>query len=80
MDESKDYRDYAVPNEYLKEELQQRCIADAAEFAYDSGGICVWQGDITMLKCGTIANAVNSVMTDATFRITALLITASIHL
>ena len=53
----------AVQDEYLQERLSQREITDAADLSPIAGGIYLWQGDITALKCDAIVNAANSGMT-----------------
>ena len=53
----------AVQDEYLRGEVQRRGVTDAAELAADAEGLCLWQGDITTLRCGAIVNAANSGMT-----------------
>ena len=52
-----------VQDEYLKEEIRQKGIMDAADLPEIRLGICLWQGDITTLRCDAIVNAANSGMT-----------------
>lgn len=52
-----------VQDEYFLEETRRKGITDAADLRADDDGLCVWQGDITTLKCGAIVNAANSGMT-----------------
>ncbi len=51
-----------IQDEYLKHEIQRRGITDAANLVPLRDRMCVWQGDITTLKCGAIVNAANSAM------------------
>ncbi len=51
-----------VQDEYLKEETRLKGITDAADLIPVRGKLCLWQGDITTLKCGAIVNAANSAM------------------
>lgn len=51
-----------VQDEYLRGELAGKGIVDAEELLPIRDGICLWQGDITTLKCGAIVNAANSRM------------------
>lgn len=51
-----------IQDEYLKHEIQSRGITDAANPVPIRDRMCVWQGDITTLKCGAIVNAANSAM------------------
>lgn len=53
----------AVQDEYLREELAQKGVADFADLMPVSEGIYLWQGDITTLRCDAIVNAANSGMT-----------------
>ena len=53
----------AVQDDYLREELAQRGITDLAELKPAAGGLYLWQGDITTLRCDAIVNAANSGMT-----------------
>ena len=53
----------AVQNEYLREELGRRGVVDIADLTPAAGGMYLWQGDITTLRCDAIVNAANSGMT-----------------
>lgn len=50
-------------DEYLRQELADEGITDLNDLRPVSGDLCLWQGDITRLKCGAIVNAANSGMT-----------------
>ncbi len=52
----------SVQDEYLRGEIAQKGVTDAEEFIPLRGNICLWQGDITTLKCGAIVNAANSAL------------------
>lgn len=52
-----------VQDEYLKEEIATKGIADIAELKPIQPGLYLWQGDITTLRCDAIVNAANSGMT-----------------
>ena len=52
-----------VQDEYLQQELADEGITDLDDLRPVSGDLYLWQGDITRLKCGAIANAANSGMT-----------------
>lgn len=52
-----------VQDEYLRAEIAAKGITDASELVPVYGRICLWQGDITTLRCGAIVNAANSGMT-----------------
>lgn len=51
-----------IQDAYLKEELVEKGITDAQTIAPVRGRLCLWQGDITTLRCGAIVNAANSRM------------------
>lgn len=51
-----------VQDEYLKEELRLKGITDIADLTPVAPDICLWQGDITTLKCDGIVNAANPQM------------------
>ncbi|MDD6763238.1 MAG: protein-ADP-ribose hydrolase [Clostridiales bacterium] len=51
-----------IQNEYLKEETQNKGITDVNNLIPVRDRLCIWQGDITTLKCGAIVNAANSAM------------------
>ena len=53
----------AVQDAYLQEELQKKHITDADSLPEMQPGLCLWQGDITTLRCDAIVNAANSGMT-----------------
>ncbi len=53
----------AVQDAYLREETVRKGVTDIAGLTPVEPGICLWQGDITTLKCGAIVNAANSGMT-----------------
>ena len=40
-----------IQDEYLQEELQRKGITDFADLKPVAPDICLWQGDITTLKC-----------------------------
>lgn len=52
-----------VQDAYLQQEIQERGIVDEKDIPALEDGICIWQGDITGLKCDAIVNAANSGMT-----------------
>ena len=52
-----------VQDEYLRRETEEKGITDAAELSPIQPGICLWQGDITTLRCDAIVNAANSGLT-----------------
>ena len=51
-----------IQDEYLQEELRQKGITDIADLKPVAPDICLWEGDITTLKCDGIVNAANSQM------------------
>ncbi|MCD7729819.1 MAG: protein-ADP-ribose hydrolase [Clostridia bacterium] len=51
-----------VQDEYLRAETEQKGITDASSLKEIAPNICLWQGDITTLKCDGIVNAANSQM------------------
>ncbi|MCD8348179.1 MAG: protein-ADP-ribose hydrolase [Lachnospiraceae bacterium] len=51
-----------VQDAYLQETTRQKGITDIADLVPVQEGIYLWQGDITTLRCGAIANAANSQM------------------
>lgn len=53
----------AAQDDYLREELAGRAVTDAADLTPLEAGICLWQGDITRLRCDAIVNAANSGLT-----------------
>lgn len=52
-----------IQDEYLQAETAAKGITDAADLRPVRDGLCLWQGDITTLKCDAIVNAANSGMT-----------------
>ena len=52
-----------IQDEYLKCETVRKGITDIKDLTPVSGGIYLWQGDITTLRCDAIVNAANSGMT-----------------
>jgi O-acetyl-ADP-ribose deacetylase (regulator of RNase III) len=51
-----------IQNEYLQQEIGENGITDVDTLIPIRDKMCVWQGDITTLKCGAIVNAANSAM------------------
>lgn len=57
-----------IQDEYLQNEIEHKGVVDSSELQARvvlPGGqkLCLWQGDITLLKCDAIVNAANSAMT-----------------
>lgn len=52
-----------VQDEYLQAETAAKGITEADDINPVSEGLCLWQGDITTLRCDAIVNAANSGMT-----------------
>ena len=52
-----------VQDDYLREAIAEKGVTDANDLAPIQPGICLWQGDITTLKCDAIVNAANSGLT-----------------
>ena len=56
-----------VQDAYLKAETEAKGVTDAADLplqkTVNGAGLCLWQGDITTLRCDAIVNAANSGMT-----------------
>ena len=52
-----------IQNEYLQRELEQLGITDLESLKPLKVDLYLWQGDITLLRCGAIVNAANSGMT-----------------
>lgn len=50
-----------LQNSYLQQKTEERIIVDADSLEY-SGGIALWQGDITRLSSDAIVNACNSAL------------------
>ena len=53
-----------IQDAYLQERNRERGITDAAQLkpAASDSRLCIWQGDITTLKCDAIVNACNAQM------------------
>jgi O-acetyl-ADP-ribose deacetylase (regulator of RNase III) len=51
-----------IQDAYLQEEIRRKGITDIADLQPIHDDIYLWQGDITMLRCGAIVNAANSQM------------------
>lgn len=51
-----------IQDAYLQEEIRRKGITEAGSLIPLQDGICLWQGDITTLKCDAIVNAANSQM------------------
>lgn len=49
-----------IQNEYLAQEISQKGITDIKDLTPVQEDICIWQGDITTLKCDAVVNAANS--------------------
>ena len=52
-----------VQDEYLRAELDAKGITDIDSLTPVCGGLYIWRGDITTLRCDAIVNAANSGMT-----------------
>ena len=52
-----------IQDEYLREAALEKGITDVDDLAPVEPGICLWQGDITTLRCDAIVNAANAGMT-----------------
>ena len=52
-----------VQDEYLRAELDAKGITDVGSLTPVRGGLCIWRGDITTLRCDAIVNAANPGMT-----------------
>ena len=52
-----------VQDAYLQGEIEAKGITDAADLVPLQPGLCLWQGDITTLRCDAIVNAANNGMT-----------------
>ena len=50
-------------DEYLQEATRDKGITELSDLTPVEGGIYLWQGDITTLRCDAIVNAANSGMT-----------------
>lgn len=53
----------SVQDEFLKSEIRKKGITNIDDLTPVCGGIYLWQGDITTLKCDAIVNAANSGLT-----------------
>ncbi len=51
-----------IQDEYLREETRLKGVVDTSALTPVQPDICLWQGDITTLKCDAIVNAANSRM------------------
>ena len=51
-----------LQDEFLQEEIQKKGITDANSLEDLGGGLSVWRGDITTLRCDGIVNAANSAL------------------
>lgn len=51
-----------IQDGYLQEETAKKGITDIKDLTPIQEGLCLWQGDITTLKCDAIVNAANSQM------------------
>lgn len=51
-----------IQDEYLKEEIKTKGITDCTQISFLQDRLCLWQGDITTLKCDAVVNAANSAM------------------
>ena len=52
-----------IQDAYLKARISENGITDSKEIKPVKGKFCIWQGDITTLKCDAIVNAANSGLT-----------------
>ena len=52
-----------IQDEYLREVTAEKGVTDAEDLSPVQPGICLWQGDVTTLRCDAIVNAANSGMT-----------------
>ena len=52
----------AVQDEYLRERIRENGIVKISDIPVISGGMSIWQGDITTLAADAIVNAANSQM------------------
>lgn len=52
-----------IQDEYLQEAIAEAGIFDSDELKPLSGNLCLWQGDITAIKCDAIVNAANGGLT-----------------
>ena len=52
-----------IQDEYLKEETMRKGITGLQDMKQLEDGICLWQGDITTIRCDAVVNAANSGLT-----------------
>ena len=52
-----------IQDSFLQEETRRKGITDIGTLKPWKNGMCLWQGDITTLRCSAIVNAANSGMT-----------------
>ena len=52
-----------VQDEYLRQAIAEKGVTDAETLPLIEPGVCLWQGDITTLRCDAIVNAANSGLT-----------------
>lgn len=52
-----------IQDAYLQVETEAKGITDLADLTPAQDGLYIWQGDITILRCDAIVNAVNGGMT-----------------
>ena len=52
-----------IQDAYLKQQIAEKGITDIDSLTPVCGGLYLWQGDITTLRCDAIVNAANSGMT-----------------
>lgn len=52
-----------VQDAYLRQAIAEKGVTDADTLLPVQPGICLWQGDITTLRCDAIVNAANADMT-----------------
>ena len=52
-----------IQDEFLQEEIRNKGITDISEISEIEPELCLWQGDITTLRCDAIVNAANSGLT-----------------
>lgn len=51
-----------IQDEYLQQAIAEKGITELSDLTEIEKDICLWQGDITTIKCGAIVNAANSQM------------------
>lgn len=52
-----------VQDDFLQNEIKSKSVTDTDDLKPLNGKLCLWQGDITMLKIDAIVNAANSQLT-----------------